>query len=64
MKKNYKTITIDIELTSFDDLNDISSEMIQNITKESIRTVKKQKKLFKKNNIKLKHINVRQFPIE
>jgi hypothetical protein len=45
MKKNYKTITIDIELTSFDDLNDISSEMIQNITKESIRTVKKQKKL-------------------
>lgn len=63
MKKNYKTITISIDLTSFDDLNEVSSEVIQNITKETIRTVKNQKKMFKENKIKLENINVRQFPI-
>ena len=63
MKKNYKTITISIDLTSFDDLNEVSSEVIQNITKETVRTVKKQKKMFKENKIKLENINVRQFPI-
>ena len=63
MKKNYKTITISIDLTSFDDLNGVTSEVIQNITKETVRTVKKQKKMFKENKIKLENINVRQFPI-
>lgn len=63
MKKNYKTITISIDLTSFDDLNEVTSEVIQNITKETVRTVKKQKKMFKENKIKLENINVRQFPI-
>jgi hypothetical protein len=63
MKKNYKTITINIELTSFDDLSEVSSDVIQNITKEAIRTVKNQKKMFKENKIKLEYINVRQFPI-
>ena len=48
MKKNYKTITINIELTSFDDLSEVTSEVIQNITKETIRTVKNQKKCLKK----------------
>jgi hypothetical protein len=63
MKKNYKTITISIDLTSFDDLSEVTSEVIQNITKETIRTVKNQKKMFKENKIKLENINVRQFPI-
>ena len=63
MKKNYKTITINIDLTSFDDLSEVTSEVIQNITKETIRTVKNQKKMFKENKIKLENINVHQFPI-
>lgn len=63
MKKNYKTITISVDLTSFDDLSEVTSEVIQNITKETIRTVKNQKKMFKENKIKLENINVRQFPI-
>ena len=63
MKKNYKTITIQVELTSHDDLSNVTSEMIQNLSKTAVKTIKKQKKLFKQNNIKLENINVRQFPL-
>jgi hypothetical protein len=56
MKKNFKTITISVELSSEDDLEKITSKMIKKLSKCATNTVKSK-------NINLDSINVHQFPL-
>ena len=64
MKKKFKTITINVELSSTDNLEDITSKLIQNLSECAVKTVKSEKKWFsKKEPIKLDSISVRQFPL-
>lgn len=56
MKKNFKTITISVELSSEDDLGKITSKMIKKLSKCATNTVKSK-------NINLDSINVHQFPL-
>lgn len=56
MKKNFKTITISVELSSEDDLEKITSKMIKKLSKCVTNTVKSK-------NINLDSINVHQFPL-
>ena len=51
MKKNFKTITISVELSSEDDLEKITSKMIKKLSKCATNTVKSK-------NINLDSINV------
>ena len=54
MKKKFKTITINVELSSTDNLEDITSKLIQNLSECAVKTVKSEKKWFsKKEPIKL-----------
>ena len=48
MKKKFKTITINIELSSTDNLEDITSKLIQNLSECAVKTVKSEKKWFSK----------------
>lgn len=64
MKKKFKTITINVELSSTDNLEDITSKLIQNLSECVVKTVKSEKKWFsKKESIKIDSISVRQFPL-
>jgi len=64
MKKKFKTITINVELSSTDNLEDIASKLIQNLSECAVKTVKSEKKWFsKKEPIKIDSISVRQFPL-
>lgn len=64
MKKKFKTITINVELSITDNLEDITSKLIQNLSECAVKTVKLEKKWFsKKEPIKLDSISVRQFPL-
>ena len=64
MKKKFKTITINIELSSTDNLEEATSKMIQNLSKCVVKTVKSERKWFsKKEPIKIDSISVRQFPL-
>jgi hypothetical protein len=64
MKKKFKTITINVELSSTDNLEDITSKLIQNLSECAVKTVKSEKKWFnKKEPIKIDSISVRQFPL-
>ena len=56
MKKNFKTITISVELSSEDDLEKITSKIIKKLSKCATNTVKSK-------NINLDSINVHQFPL-
>lgn len=56
MKKNYKTITISVELSSENDLEKITSKMIKKLSKCAVKTVKLK-------TINLDSINVHQFPL-
>ena len=56
MKKNFKTITISVELSSEDDLEKITAKMIKKLSKCAVKTVKSK-------NINLDSINVHQFPL-
>ena len=62
MKKKFKTITINVELSSTDNLEDITSKLIQNLSECAVKTVKSEKKWFsKKEPIKIDSISVRHF---
>ena len=64
MKKKFKTIKINVELSSTDNLEDITSKLIQNLSECAVKTVKSEKKWFsKKEPIKIDSISVRQFPL-
>ena len=64
MKKKFNTITINVELSSTDNLEDITSKLIQNLSECAVKTVKSEKKWFsKKEPIKIDSISVRQFPL-
>ena len=64
MKKKFKTITINVELSRTDNLEDITSKLIQNLSECAVKTVKSEKKWFsKKEPIKIDSISVRQFPL-
>jgi len=64
MRKNFKTITINVELSSTDNLEEITSKMIQNLSDCAVKTVKSERKWFsKKEPIKIDSISVRQFPL-
>ena len=64
MKKKFKTITINVELSSTDKIEDITSKLIQNLSECAVKTVKSEKKWFsKKEPIKIDSISVRQFPL-
>jgi hypothetical protein len=64
MKKKFKTITINVEVSSTDNLEDITSKLIQNLSECAVKTVKSEKKWFsKKETIKIDSISVRQFPL-
>ncbi len=58
MKKNFKTITISVELSSTEDLEKITSDMIKNVSKCAVKTLKSKNK-----KISLDSIEVRQFPL-
>ena len=64
MRKNFKTITINVELSSTDNLEEITSKMIQNLSECAVKTVKSERKWFsKKEPIKIDSISVRLFPL-
>ena len=64
MRKNFKTITINVELSSTDNLEEITSKMIRNLSECAVKTVKSERKWFsKKEPIKIDSISVRQFPL-
>jgi tetrahydrodipicolinate N-succinyltransferase len=56
MKKNFKTITISVELSSEDNLEKITSKMIKKLSKCATKVVNSK-------NINLDSINVHQFPL-
>ena len=58
MKKNFKTITIRVELSSTEDLEKITSDMIKNVSKCAVKTLKSKSK-----KISLDSIEVHQFPL-
>jgi hypothetical protein len=64
MKKKFKTIIINVELSSTTNLENITDKLIKNITDCAVRTVEGEKGWFKKENpFKIDSINVRQFPL-
>lgn len=64
MKKKFKTITINVELSSTSNLESMTDKLIKNLTNCAVKTIENEKGWFKKENpFKIDLISVRQFPL-